>query len=193
MAAPRRKKDPDAVRLRLMESAVELAEREGLSGVTVQAVADAAGVTKGGLFHHFPTKQALVQGLFAHIIERLDTQIDAHIAADQEPTGSFTRAYVETTLAGKVFGFSTEWSALFISMTIEPSVRVLWSDWMRSRLKRHDETDGAKVFETIRFAADGAWLEHLAQDGEIDVSVIRDRLVKATFEGLAVPAASNDS
>lgn len=189
-ASLNRKKEPEVVRRRLLESAADLAERKGLTGVTVQAVADAAGVTKGGLFHHFPSKHALIQGLFVYVIEKLDAEIDTYMAADPEPIGSFTRAYVTTTLARKVFGFSTAWSALFISMIMEPSVRVLWSNWMRGRLKRHHETDGSEVFETIRFAADGAWLEHFAQGGDIDVGAVRDRLVKATFKGLAGPTLS---
>jgi DNA-binding transcriptional regulator YbjK len=60
MANPyHRQKQPEAVRRALLEQAARLAVEQGVAAVTVQAIADAAGVTKGGLTHHFPSKQAL--------------------------------------------------------------------------------------------------------------------------------------
>ena len=78
----------------------------------MQAVAAAAGVTKGGLFHHFGSKQALIEGLFADLLARVDAEIDAAIEADPKPRGSFTRAYVNAVFTGKAFGFTTPWAAL---------------------------------------------------------------------------------
>ena len=52
--AHKRVKDPQAVRRRLMDEAKKLAIESGISAITVQAVASAAGVTKGGFLHHFP-------------------------------------------------------------------------------------------------------------------------------------------
>src|SRR3546814_17071352 len=57
-------------------------------------VADSAKVTKGGLFHHFPNKQALVEGVLADQFEKLDAVLDDIIAADRLPYGRFTSAYV---------------------------------------------------------------------------------------------------
>ncbi|MEP5147480.1 MAG: helix-turn-helix domain-containing protein, partial [Nitratireductor sp.] len=51
--AHKRVKDPQAVRRRLMDEAKKLAIESGISAITVQAVASAAGVTKGGFLHHF--------------------------------------------------------------------------------------------------------------------------------------------
>ena len=79
-----RRKQPDLVRRNLLEHAMRLAESEGLSGVTVQAVAAAAGVTKGGLFHHFPSKQALIEAMFADVMARLDADIEAPHCRRQE-------------------------------------------------------------------------------------------------------------
>nr|WP_244413638.1 helix-turn-helix domain-containing protein [Methylorubrum extorquens] len=52
----------------------------------MQAVSDAAGVTKGGLFHHFPSKQALIAEIFATLTERLDAEIDAAMVRDPSPS-----------------------------------------------------------------------------------------------------------
>jgi AcrR family transcriptional regulator len=176
-----RKKQPDVVRRSLLDHAMRLAESEGLSGVTVQAVATAAGVTKGGLFHHFPSKQALVEGMFADLMARLDEDIDGHIASDKNSHGRFTRAYVETMLAGKSFGLGTAWSTLAVSMILEPSLRLIWSSWLRNRLDCHRDTDAAPILEIVRFAADGAWLAHLGLDEKsLHADALRKQLIAMT-------------
>ena len=55
----KRKKQPEVVRRALLDQAARITLEQGLSKVTFQAVADAAGVTKGGLMHPFATKNAL--------------------------------------------------------------------------------------------------------------------------------------
>ncbi len=42
----------------------------GPSRLTLDAVAEKAGLSKGGLLYHFPTKEALVEGMIARLIER---------------------------------------------------------------------------------------------------------------------------
>ena len=63
--AHQRPKEPVRVRRALLDAAQQIAVAQGLQNVTVQAVAQAAGVTKGGLLHHFASKQRLLDALFA--------------------------------------------------------------------------------------------------------------------------------
>lgn len=46
-------------RTRILEAAQRLVLERGFAAVTVDAVIDAAGVSKGAFFHHFPSKAAL--------------------------------------------------------------------------------------------------------------------------------------
>lgn len=159
-----RRKEPEAVRRALLDGAAALAARQGFAAVTIQAVAAAAGVTKGGLFHHFPNKQALVEGMFADQIERFDTVIDAHMAADPQPAGAFTRAYIATVFDREQFGESSLWAAMAASFTADPVLRGLWARWYRARCERHEQTDGSPVHEIARLAADGAWYAYLIDE-----------------------------
>ncbi|MFD0884645.1 TetR/AcrR family transcriptional regulator, partial [Streptosporangium algeriense] len=61
---------------RLLDAAAEVLLTEGAGSLTLEAVARRAGVSKGGLFYHFPTKQALVAGM----VERLVGAFDAALA-----------------------------------------------------------------------------------------------------------------
>src|SRR3546814_7004181 len=93
-----RKKQPELVRRSLIDCAARSVAEAGVGGATIQAVADAAGVTKGGLLHHFPGKQILIEALFADLLEQLDAQLDAQLEGELEGDarsyGRFTRAHL---------------------------------------------------------------------------------------------------
>jgi AcrR family transcriptional regulator len=128
----RRKKQPAFVRHELLDRAVRIILDHGPAKLTVQAVSDAAGVTKGGLFHHFPTKRALVEGIFATLTERLDADIDAAMARDPAPRGRFTRAYVEVVVPDPAVGRMSPAAALYLSALADPDVRRLHAAGSRS-------------------------------------------------------------
>ena len=179
-----RAKKPEQVRRALLDQAAAIAMDHGVGGVTVQAVAAAAGVTKGGLFHHFGSKQALIEGLFADLLARVDAEIDAAVEADPKPRGSFTRAYVNAVFTGKAFGFATPWAALSMVVVTDPSLRRLWNDWIKARLKRHCTTDEAPDLQIVRLAADGAWLSYVTTGQTRMSAELRDvhaRLLAQTY------------
>lgn len=52
-------------RERILEGAQDLILARGFSAMTVDAVCESAGITKGGFFHHFPNKEALGEAVIA--------------------------------------------------------------------------------------------------------------------------------
>ena len=66
--AHHRKKQPALVRQQLLEVAARLASEQGMAAVTLDAVSGASGVSKGGLLHHFPNKNALLEGLLDSLL-----------------------------------------------------------------------------------------------------------------------------
>jgi AcrR family transcriptional regulator len=181
--AYRRKKQPERVRRTLLDAAARLAVEEGLAGVTVQAVADAAGVTKGGLLHHFPSKQTLIEAVFADLLQQLDAEIDTYMTADAERHGSFTRAYVQAVFADYERGDGSPWAPLSVSMISDPSLRRLWSGWLQGRLEQHRGTDAGVTLELVRRAADGIWLACLMKpEGivSVDLPALRSPLLAMT-------------
>ena len=90
LSAHHRKKQPEQVRRALLDCAAQIAAEDGAAAITIQAVATRAGVTKGGLLHHFDSKQALIEAVFADLLEKLDQaeraalQASATIPSDKE-------------------------------------------------------------------------------------------------------------
>lgn len=151
--AHRRKKEPEKVRLQLIESARRLAMENGLANVSVDAVATDAGVTKGGLFHHFPNKQVLVDSVFQHMLAEFEAGLEMCMSADPQHYGRFTRAYVRSVFD---IGSHAQWDSLWIATVTDPQLRQTWGQWFNTQIIRHGET--ALQLEEARFAADGIWL-----------------------------------
>src|SRR3546814_18659803 len=117
-----RKKQPELVRRSLIDCAARIVAEAGVGGATIQAVADAAGVTKGGLLHHFPSKQILIEALFADLLEQLDAQLDAQLEGELEGDarsyGRFTRAYVRAMTRLSEEASTGVWTDLPLAMPI---------------------------------------------------------------------------
>ena len=55
-------------------------------------------MSKGGLLHHFPTREALVLALSEHAAEGWAATVDRHLDPDDHEPGRLVRAYVRATL-----------------------------------------------------------------------------------------------
>ncbi|MBZ9935815.1 TetR family transcriptional regulator [Mesorhizobium sp. BR1-1-16] len=181
--AHRKPKDPEQVRAALLGSARSMVVEAGIAGLSVNAVAAAAGVTKGAFFHHFGSKAALVDAVFAGLFGELDREIDEAIAADDEQYGSFTRAYVHSVFRADERHQTPPFAGLWISAIADPDIRADWAAWLRQRLERHRETDGDDALQIIRFAADGVWLADILGVTTADRAALHDRLIQQTRKG----------
>lgn len=181
----KRKKEPETVRRALLDSAASIAASQGFAAVTMQTVAAAANVTKGGLIHHFPNKQALVEAMALDQLDQLDASIDGYIAADPENHGRFTRAYVMASLDPKNFGSASAWGAIAASVGADPAMRTVWEKWLADRLEQHRDTDSGMALQVVRLAADGGWFAYLM--GGTPAPALRDFLLGLTKENQPVP------
>ena len=58
-------------REKILDAAAELVGEIGAGRLTLEAVAEKAGLSKGGLLYNFPTKEALLQGMIQRLIENV--------------------------------------------------------------------------------------------------------------------------
>ena len=66
---------------RLLDAAERLVVERGAAHLTLDAVAAAAGVSKGGLLYHYPSKTALLEGMVKRHLNDLDARALEHAAA----------------------------------------------------------------------------------------------------------------
>jgi AcrR family transcriptional regulator len=179
--AHKRKKQPELVRRALIDQAARLAVEGGLTAVTIQAVSDAAGVTKGGCMHHFPHKQALIDAVFEHLLAAFGAELDGLMAADPEPVGAFTRAYIQATLDIDWEGAHSPQGPLSVLLMGDAHLRGMWAPWFQARMARHQESDGSLSLALVRLAVDGVWLADLVGNALPDRQMLRATLLAATL------------
>lgn len=158
----KRKKQPEIVRQSLLEHAARIVLDQGIAAMTMQAVAEAAGVSKGGLIHHFPSKKELVEALFDDVMDDFDREVERLLATDPGGQGCFTRAYIDATLNMLWAKNPSQMAVLSILMLSDAHLRQRWNDWIQAREKRHATTDSTPHLQVMRLAADGLWLARLS-------------------------------
>src|SRR5581483_8464263 len=61
----------------IVEAALVLFAEHGVSGTSLQMIADAIGVTKAAVYHHYKTKDEIVLAVAQVILARLDAAVTA--------------------------------------------------------------------------------------------------------------------
>ncbi|MGW7289530.1 TetR/AcrR family transcriptional regulator [Streptomyces sp. NPDC054847] len=82
------------MRDRLLDAVERLLVKGGADAVRLDAVAAEAGVSKGGLLHHFPSKRALVEG----VVQRLVDRFEAVLPGPDAPPGAYTMAWLDSSI-----------------------------------------------------------------------------------------------
>jgi AcrR family transcriptional regulator len=104
-------------RAALMSSARKLFAERGFHGTSVGDIADAAGLRKPSLFHHFPTKEALYRA----VMDELIGQVGAAILGGAHATGTYPERLdaVNDTLSD-FFASHQESARLLFREALEP-------------------------------------------------------------------------
>ncbi|MFC8923671.1 TetR/AcrR family transcriptional regulator [Cellulosimicrobium sp. NPDC057127] len=82
---------PPAARAKVLHAFAALLVENGERAATIEAVAERAGVSKGGLLYHFGSRDALVDGLMEHLHELTDADVEAMRAAPAGPVDYLLR------------------------------------------------------------------------------------------------------
>jgi AcrR family transcriptional regulator len=156
------KKQPAETRQQLLVVAGNLILEHGLVNLTLDAVAKASGVSKGGLLHHFPSKQHLLNGLILDLHERFRQRLSELAVADPMPEGRIARAYLKAVTMNRDEPRNKLCSILAIEARGEPAMRSAWRDCTRDMLRLQSESGSDPIeMAVVHLAADGLWLADL--------------------------------
>ena len=133
---------PTDTRTRILDAAGRILVRDGSDGFTIAAVAKEAGVSKGGLFYHFESKDQLIAGLIQHYVSGFD-QLIAQAAYLRSATQPAPRPVLALL------------AAVISNPAALESLNQRYTTWQR-RLN-HDGIP-PHVATLVRCAIDGLWL-----------------------------------
>lgn len=77
----------------IYEACSQILRRDGLSSLTLDAVAEEAQLSKGGLLYHFPNKLALIESLFEYHNDKFEARLQELARHEGSTTGAWLRAY----------------------------------------------------------------------------------------------------
>ncbi len=146
-------------RRRLLDAAERLVDRHGAARLTLSAVAEEAGVSKGGLLYHFGTKDELIAAMLDRRFARFDDNRLRKIADDSRTVGRRSRAYLLATAEEKAPEAA---AGLLAAVASNPELlqplRQRYAAWQQELMD-----DGLLPAQctAIRLIADGLWLSEL--------------------------------
>lgn len=152
-------------RAAILAAAAEAMAERG-TGVSLDYIAKRAGISKGGLFHHFANREALIVALVGDSQQQLRDNVLKHLDLSENSPGKLLRAYVRALTSG-----SEDIMQYFTSASI-------WSGI-------------DQIPRVVEIAAADAkwWAENLAADG---LSPDRILVVRRAAEGFASALAYGD-
>lgn len=124
---------------RLLDAAERVVVESGATHLTLDAVAKSAGVSKGGLLYHFPSKEALLEGMLARHFQDVDAEVAKRL--ERRAGGTASRAGKGSSRTGK------------------PSRADMFSERVRVLLDGHQERP---AFGVAMVAASADNPEHMA-------------------------------
>ncbi|MBM2294060.1 TetR/AcrR family transcriptional regulator [Sulfitobacter pseudonitzschiae] len=173
---------PSISREDLLGEAEEIVRTGGAAALTIGALAQAAGISKGGVQYSFASKDDLVRGL----IDRWTGQFDALLGetAPDDPV-AFVRRYIAATRTSQQ-AMNAKMAGLLVSYLENPVNRRETHDWYRGIFDRLEGNSQAAQAARVAFlAVEGLFLMHMNgidEDGDW-VGFLDD--VEAVFERLA--------
>lgn len=162
----------------ILDAAEEVALREGVARLTFDAVAAEAKVSKGGVLHHFSTKDQLIEAMVNRTADQWrQCYMDAY---DRTPVGPgrMARAIVDNCLLGGdswTEPLRRRFSSVLAALVHDPSlVRAMRET--HAEIYGHLQNDGLPpgFSEAIGYASDGLWLSWALRFCDVnDVSLQR--------------------
>jgi AcrR family transcriptional regulator len=161
---------------RILEAYADLLAAEGERNATVEAVATHAGVSKGGLLYHFPTKEQMSEALCDRLLVLAADDVSAMTSAPEGPARHYVRTsmYEGTPLDRTIVAVSRLQQVG--NARARAAIEEVSGNWLAVL---HDTLGDLATARAIKLIGDGVYYNalHRAVAGEPDSSVVDDDLL----------------
>jgi AcrR family transcriptional regulator len=171
-----RERDPARTRRTVLDAAAQVLAMKG-AGVSIDTIARAAGVSKGGLLHHFHSRDELLLALAEDMLERFAATVRAAVDPSDRAEGRLLRGYVQASFDSlRDESSPAEHVAMVAAVANVPGV----AEVMRKDKARWDEyfaadgLDPQRILVVLR-ATDGAAIAGLYEGGHSHEELERTR------------------
>lgn len=189
MASQRERRE--ATRAKLLEAAVRVLVRHGYAGAATTRIVEEAGVSRGAMLHHFPTKAQLMQAVLEHVLAVRERAFHDALAQadDEDPVSRVIDAFWGAVGAEEAF---VPWIELTVAARTDPALHDVLANAtgdlqrvIRDNFERQFEIDGDSPFAQIAPALGTALLQGLAMRDLVDPEPGRSERILAVVKGIA--------
>ncbi|MFC4314159.1 TetR/AcrR family transcriptional regulator [Steroidobacter flavus] len=149
-------------REQLLNAAARLILEKGAGNLTLEAVCNAAHVSKGGLLYHFDSKTALLEALVDDLTAQLAREVDEQLCSDSVEGVAGARAYLRAIAQ---MGELPRTQQLCKALTFICAAHPEYADRIRERVGERSRLGWSKQMPLeelhLRLLADGLWLADL--------------------------------
>lgn len=178
-------RNAERTRQAVLKAAQDVISSQGAS-FTLDAVAARAGVSKGGLVHHFGSREALITAAADEAVLKFRATVTALVDLSENVPGKMLRAYVRALCGGSpevthYFSSSSTWSGI---LEIPAVARVMDADelWWEEQFSR-DGLSSERIL-LVRRAAEGiAAACAFREVGDSVLASARERLLELATHG----------
>lgn len=142
-------------REKILRAAVEVIENDGLTALTFDTVAAAAGITRSGIIYHFSSREGLVRAVADHVRRRWEADLQRALGEL-----SFDEANERQRLAAYIRAGAGSDSRAELQLALETGLAPgAWADVVERWAPDPEGADARAAARLVaRFAADGMWL-----------------------------------
>lgn len=165
-------------RNKILEAAVQVIHRDGLLGVTFDSVAAEAGVTRGGMMYHFPSREALIEAIHEHLASQWEGSLQLNAGKSRADATPVERAVAYARTSARSAN-RAELLAILHSFE-NPATAAPWdavlNGWAPPPPESAHDASALSGF-IARLAADGLWMYESLTGQELPAS-IRDAIAE---------------
>jgi AcrR family transcriptional regulator len=165
----------ELTRERLIDAGRALFGEHGYEATSIESILEAAGTSRGSLYHHFETKEALFDAVLDRVVAEIAEEAGRAALSVAEPVASLRAGFAAWLERAR------DPAVHRIALLDAPSV-VGWSRWR--------EIDGKYVLGGIRML-----MQRIADEGRLppgDVGLLTNMLLAAVGEAALMIATSKD-
>jgi AcrR family transcriptional regulator len=185
----------------ILSVAADLFARKGFEGTTVRDIAEAAGILSGSLYHHFRSKEQIMDEIVTAYFEEIEERWSVVLDGSSDPAEQFAAMLRELLLAvhrhpGAARMLTNEWSNF-------REVSALTQRWKAHEAQGRSLARAAVADGTFRSDIDAFYLYSVGMDvvrgfagwyrpgSRADIQQVAHAYVTLVIAGLTAPATAS--
>ncbi|WP_415977208.1 TetR/AcrR family transcriptional regulator [Rhodococcus sp. 077-4] len=204
-APPRRAGSKSAVqpnqgserRQALVDIAAELFAERGFRSTTVREIGEAAGVLSGSLYHHFDSKETIIEEILSSYLDNLMATYKDIVGRQDDPVTTLRELIVAAfislgphraaiTVIQNERNYLTQFPRFAYLTKAENDVRRIWVKVIEAGIAEGALRDDLDPVITYRFLRDSVWVavRWFTPSGKLTAEQLADQYLHLVLEGL---------